>query len=151
HRRDVDDVLRRKLARRRDERGANRDRRGLHRRLLDHVTALPAQRSADSTAHDAERVRRIYDGIDRKRPQLRVRYVNLHSRIYYPTERRRDKHFAQFGLRYAQAFSSSASTFSSVHFRATASSLTISCFALSSILRSPNDSTLLLLRRYRSR
>src|SRR3569623_486755 len=72
---------------------------------------------------------------------LCLRDVNLHGDVPYHGLR------ARFNGFQAQAFSSSLSTFSSVHFRATASSFTISCFALSSILRSPNDSTLLLFNR----
>jgi len=79
HGRDVDDVLRRQRAGRGHDRGADRDRRGGHRRLLDRVTALPAQRSTDATTHDPERVRRVHHGVDGQRPQLSARDMYLHA------------------------------------------------------------------------
>ena len=35
-----------------------------------HVATLPAECSADPTTHDAERVRRVDDGVDGHRPDL---------------------------------------------------------------------------------
>ena len=70
HRRNVDDVLRGQLARGRHDRGADGDRRGRHRGLLDHVAALAAQRAADATTHDAQRVRRVDHGVDGHRPEI---------------------------------------------------------------------------------
>ena len=77
----VDDVLRRQLAGGGHDRGADRDRRGGHRRLLDHVATLAAQRAPDPTTHDAQRVRRVDHGVDGQRPELALRNVNLHRSL----------------------------------------------------------------------
>jgi hypothetical protein len=75
----MDHVLRGELSRGGDECSTDGDRSGLHRGLLDHVATLPAQRPTNATTHDAERVGRIDDGVDRQIPDLRLGYVNLHG------------------------------------------------------------------------
>src|SRR5262249_28578519 len=37
-------------------------------------------RTTDATAHDAQRIRRVDDCVDRQCPELRARYMNLHAR-----------------------------------------------------------------------